>query len=112
MGRPTLTICRRCEPDEADDDSQTGEGLFQAVKALRKARGLKPLFKVEGVRCLGLCRHACNLVLEGKKRSTYTRSQVDPVKDVEAVLLAAVAYARLSPGEELSERKLPGISAD
>ncbi|MCU0701116.1 MAG: DUF1636 family protein [Myxococcaceae bacterium] len=112
MGRPTLTICRRCEPDDADDETQTGEALFQAVKALRKARGLKPLFKVEGIKCLRLCRQACNLVLEGKKRSTYTRSQVDAVRDVEAVVAAAVAYAKLSPGEELSERRLPGVSAD
>ncbi len=107
--RPVLTICLRCEPDDGTSD---GEALYDAVKALRKARGLKPLFKVEGVKCLGLCRQACNLVLEGQKRSTYTRSQVDPVKDVEAVIAAAVAYAKLAPGEELSERRLPGLSAD
>jgi len=29
-----------------------------------------------------------------------------------AVIQAARAYAALSPGEELSERKLPGLSAD
>ncbi|MCA2979773.1 MAG: DUF1636 family protein [Myxococcaceae bacterium] len=112
MPRPTLSICRRCEPDDASSDAETGEALYRAVRALRKARGLKPLFKVEGVRCLGLCRHACNVVFEGKKRSTYTRSQVDAVRDLEAVVEAAVAYARLSPGEELPERKLPGASAD
>ncbi|MDX2012335.1 MAG: DUF1636 family protein [Myxococcaceae bacterium] len=111
MGRPTLTICRRCEPDDADDEAQTGEALFQAVKALRKARGLKPVFKVEGSKCLGLCRQACNLVFEGKKRSTYTRSQV-AARDAETVVVAAVAYAKLAPGEELPERRLPGVSAD
>jgi predicted metal-binding protein len=112
MGRPTVTICRRCEPDEVESDAQTGEALFQAVKALRKARGLKPLFKVEGIKCLGLCRQACNVVFEGKKRSTYTRSEVSAVRDVEAVVAAAVAYAKLAPGEELPERRLPGVSAD
>lgn len=113
MGRPTLTICRRCEPDDADgDDAKSGEALFQRVKALRKAEGLKAIFKVEGTKCLHLCRWACNAMLEGKKRSTYTRSELDAERDARALVDAAVAYAALEPGEELPERRLPGVSAD
>lgn len=111
MRRPTLTICRRCEPDDGDDEA-TGDALFRRVKALRKARGLKPLFKLEGTRCLHLCRWACNITFEGKRRSTYTRSELAGAVDAEAVVAAAIAYAQLEPGEELSERQLPGTSAD
>ena len=51
-------------------------------------------------------------MFEGKKRSTYTRTEVHAVKEVEAVVEAARAYALLEPGEELPERLLPGVSAD
>lgn len=113
MSRPTLTICRRCEPDDADgDESRSGEALFQRVKALRKAAGLKGVFKVEGTKCLHQCRWACSAMFEGKKRSTYTRSELDAERDAQALVDAAVAYARLAPGEELPERRLPGVSAD
>jgi predicted metal-binding protein len=55
---------------------------------------------------------ACNVVLEGKKRSTYSRSNLDGSNDAEPLVAAAVAYAQLEPGLELPERKLPGTSAD
>lgn len=109
MPRPTLFICRRCE---TDSDDEAGEALYQAVKALRRERDLKPVFAVEGVKCLKLCDSGCAIELEGKKRSTYSRIHVDPVRDVEAVVDAAVAYAALEPGQELPERRLPGESAD
>lgn len=109
MARPVLTICTRCEPE---DDRPGGETLFARVKALRKAYGLKPVFKLEQAKCLHLCRWACSAMLEGKKRSTYQRCELDAERDAEALVAAAVAYAKLTPGQELSERQLPGTSAD
>jgi predicted metal-binding protein len=109
VSRPTLSICRRCET--ASDD-EAGEALYRAVKALRRERGLKPVFAVEGVNCLGWCDFACAVELDGKKRSTYTRTHVHPTRDVTALVDAACAYAALEPGQELPERKLPGESAD
>ena len=111
MSRPLVSICRRCE-DEDERDAGDGERLYEQVKALRKELGLKDVFDLEGVKCLGLCRSPCNVVFEGSKRSTYTRTQVHAVLEAEAVVQAAKAYAALEPGEELTERKLPGLSAD
>ena len=113
MARPVLSICRRCEPDDGNgEDSRSGEALFQRVKALRKARGLKGIFKLEGVKCLSLCRWGCNATLEKKRQSTYMRSELHAERDVEALITAACAYAELEPGQELSERRLPGVSGD
>lgn len=109
MKRPLVSICRRCEDD---DGREVGEALFEAVKKRRKALGLKDLFELEGVKCLGLCRSPCNVVFEGAKRSTYTRTEVHPDLEVDAVVRAARAYAALERGEELNERALPGLSAD
>ena len=109
MSRPLVSICRRCEDDEGRD-SGNGELLYERVKALRKKLGLKDLFELEGVRCLGLCRSPCNVQFEGPKRSTYLRTQVHATLEAEAVVQAARAYAALAPDEELSERKLPGLS--
>jgi predicted metal-binding protein len=109
VSRPTLSICRRCETDSGDE---AGEALYRAVKSLRKERGLKPVFAVEGVDCLGWCDSACAVRLEGKKRSTYARTHVHSTRDVTALVDAACAYAALAPGQEMPERKLPGESAD
>jgi predicted metal-binding protein len=107
MSRPLLSICRRCEDD---DGREVGELLYQRVKALRKQLGLKVVFELDGVKCLGLCRSPCNVMFEGKKRSTYVRTQVHPTHEAEALVQAARAYAALEPGEEMSERRLPGLS--
>lgn len=110
MSRPPLiSICRRCEDDDEREEGN-GERLYQEVKALRKQQGLKDVFDLEGTDCLGLCRSPCNVMFEGKKRSTYLRTQVHAVLEAAAVVEAACAYAALRPGEELSERKLPGLS--
>ena len=103
MARVVLSICERCEQSK----SSTGERLHDAVKALRKERELKEIFKVEAVRCLKCCDRPCSVELSGKKRSTYTRTDVT-VDDAAALVDAAVAYAALAPGEELPERALPG----
>lgn len=109
MKPPLISICRRCEDDD-EREACDGEALYQAVKALRKKLGLKGVFELEGVKCLGLCRSPCNVMFEGSKRSTYLRTQVHAVLEAETVVQAARAYAALEPGEELSERKLPGLS--
>jgi len=111
MSRPTLLICRSCQRAGANE-AWSGEGLYQAVKALRKERHLKEVFALEGVNCLRLCESPCNVQLEGKKRSTITRSEVNALIEPERLVNAAVAFARLEPGEELPERTLPGVFAD
>ena len=85
VSRVVLSICERCELSK----SSTGERLHDAVKALRKERGLKEIFKVEAVRCLKCCDRPCSVELSGKKRSTYTRTDVT-VDDVAALVDAAV----------------------
>ena len=105
MSRVLLTICERCEQTR----SSTGEALYEAVRRLRRERGLKPLFKVQQTHCLKCCDQPCALELSGNKRSTYTRVDVT-INDAAAVVDAAVLYAALKPGEELSERQLPGDS--
>lgn len=102
MSRPLLTICTRCED---------GDDLHDRVRALRKARGLKDLFKVDTAHCLGVCE-PCVIQLEGKKRSTYLRSHVHAKRDVAAIVDAACAYAALPPGHELRDRELPGVHED
>lgn len=73
---------------------------------------LKHVFKLEGVKCLSSCRWACNATLEGKERSTCTRSELHAEHDAEALVTAACACAELEPGQELPERRLPGVSGD
>lgn len=106
--KPLISICVRCD----EGRGERGEDLYDAVKKLRKQLGYKPLFDVDAVKCLSLCDSPCNVMFEGKKRSTYTRTEVNSDDDAEAVVKAARAYAELEPGEELPERLLPGVDAD
>lgn len=108
MSRPVISICVRCD----EGRGQRGEDLFDAVKKLRKRLGYKPLFDVDAVKCLSLCDSPCNVQFEGKKRSTYTRTELNSDRDALAVVTAARAYALLEPGGELPERLLPGVDAD
>ncbi len=101
MSRPTLTICTRCDG---------GLRLHDDVRALRKERGLKELFKVEAERCMKCCDGPIAIELSGKKRSTYTRTGLHK-KDAALLVDTATAYAALLPGEELPERLLPGDDA-
>jgi predicted metal-binding protein len=103
MGRVVLSICERCEHSR----SSSGQRLFDTVKQQRRERALKELFKVELVSCLKCCDRPCAIEFSGKKRSTYTRVEVR-ISDATQVVDAAVLYANLQPGEELSERVLPG----
>jgi predicted metal-binding protein len=102
LARPVLTICTRCE---------RGDELFERVKRVRKERDLRDVFKVDDVRCLGVCE-PCVIQLEGKKRSTYLRSRVHAKHDAERVVDAACAYAALAPGQELRDREMPGEHED
>ncbi len=108
MGKPLLTICVRCD----EGKGACGEALYDAVRKLRKERGYKHLFDLDDTRCLKLCDSPCNAMFEGKKRSTYTRTELHSKRDAESLVEAARAYALLRPGEELPERLLPGSSAD
>ncbi len=112
--RPTVSICRRCELDSASngDEALSGETLFDNVKALRKQLQLQDLFAVEQVKCLGLCDTPCAVEFSGKKKSTYLRGNVHPIREVQLLVQAAVSYAQLPLGAELPERKLPGIDVD
>ncbi len=107
MSRPILFVCLKCERKRGD-----GQSLHDAVRALRREQDLKPVFKVEGVKCLDWCDTPCVIKLKGPKRSTYTRVRLSGGEDAPAVVRAAVAYAQLEPGQELPERALPGDSAD
>ena len=117
MARPVLFICTSCKVPKhrtVDVDRAAGRGalLFEAVRAIRKQRGVQDVFKVEEVRCLGMCDEPCNVELKGKRRSTCARTRLSALTDAAAVVDMACAYAALSPAEELPERGLPGDHAD
>jgi predicted metal-binding protein len=104
MSRPTVTICTRCDEGKSGD----GDRLYERIRKLRKELDLKEVFELDEVQCLGLCDSPCNVMFEGKKRSTYVRTNLHAKRDAEAVVKAACAYAELEPGQELPERLLPG----
>jgi predicted metal-binding protein len=88
-----------------------GDDLLSRVRALRKARDLKAMFKIKELRCLDVCA-PCVIQLEGNKRSTYLRSHIHAKDDVDRLVTVACAYAALAAGHELSERALPGDHED
>lgn len=102
MKRPVLKVCVSCF---GDDDRLSGERFFKRLKKERKERGLKPLFKLEAVRCLGGCDTPCNAKLKGDGRPTLERTWLHARNDVAALLDAAARYAQGAAPESLA---LPG----
>lgn len=107
MKRPVLEICSRCQTDEEWD----GWSFFLAVKRERKARGLKPVLKLEETKCLGGCDTPCNAELHGKGRPTLRMTWLHGIDDVAPLLDAAARYAQ--GGGDLTHQglKLPGRPA-
>lgn len=103
MKRPVLSICSSCSSDEAWD----GESFFAAVKAERKARGLKPLLKLRDESCLGGCDTPCNAELKAKGRPRLRLTWLHGVDDVNALLDGATAYAGGDDNPKLPGRPAP-----
>ncbi|MBX7098844.1 MAG: DUF1636 domain-containing protein [Myxococcaceae bacterium] len=102
MKRPVLKVCVSCF---GDDDRLSGERFFKRLKKERRERGLKPLFKLEPVRCLGGCDTPCNAKLKAEGRPTFERTWLHAKHDVAALVDAAARYAR---GAALEPGTLPG----
>lgn len=91
MTRPTLQVCTSCEADDTHGD---GRAFFERLKEQRKARGLKPLFRLKAVDCLDGCDTPCNARLKGKGRDAVTLTWLHANDDVRPLLDAAAQYAR------------------
>ena len=105
MKRPVLSICVECGTRE---DSSLGKSLFRAVKAERKKRALKALFKVEAVECLDRCDMPCNAELRGKKKPTLELTELDAARDAAPLLEAMVRYAEAEQVPTHEALRLPG----
>lgn len=93
-GRCVLKVCVSCEAD----DEPLGERLFKRLKKARKAQGLKPLVRLKEIRCLGGCDTPCNVRLDGEDKKRLDLTWLDPDRDVDALLDAAVRHQKSKTG--------------
>jgi predicted metal-binding protein len=106
MKRPVLSVCTSCRTDDAWD----GRSFFDALKARRAERGLKPLFKLKEADCLSGCDTPCNAQLYGKGRPTLDVTWLQG-GDVEALLDGACRYAEARRSVTHLSLQLPGRAA-
>src|SRR4051794_1007958 len=104
MKRPVLRVCTSCRTDESWD----GRSFFAALKAGRREKGLKAIFKLRDTDCLDGCDTPCNAQLHGEGRPTIEVTWLDGIADVDALLEGACRYAKAGPSATHESLKLPG----
>lgn len=95
----TLFICTRCKPEgwRGDDDDRPGRQLARAIRE-RSSVALIEGAGCLGVRCMSQCKRPCVVAFSGPGRFTYLFGDLDPVRDVDAVLAAFALYCERSDG--------------
>ena len=104
MGGVTLTICTTCRarggavPDaseETGDAPRPGAALHAALAA----RDLPEGVRLRAVECLSACARGCTAALSGgPDRWAYVYGDLDPARDLAALLEGAALYAATPDG--------------
>ncbi|MBV9076191.1 MAG: DUF1636 domain-containing protein [Methylobacteriaceae bacterium] len=89
--RTVMSVCVTCRRD--GEAERVGERLFAALQA---AGG--PAVAVRPVQCLSVCKRACTVALSGPGRYTYLFGDLDPDRDVAALLEGARLHAEAEHG--------------
>lgn len=99
-----LLVCTTCRvpgtiplPDAPRDGTALLALLEAAVPAGMPAGGPAGVV-VRGVECLSNCNRGCTVALGGAGRWTYVYGDLDPVRDVAAVVEGAARYAATEDG--------------
>ncbi|MEO0624266.1 MAG: DUF1636 domain-containing protein [Pseudomonadota bacterium] len=93
----TLSICLRCRDGQEDSfgDERGGVRLAKAVVAAGvETAGVA----VRGVHCLSQCKRPYAVAISGPERFTYLFGDLDPARDVAAVIALAQLYAASPSG--------------
>lgn len=95
----TLTICDTCKREswEAGSEQTDGEVLAGFIEAQVEAY---PDVALRRHSCLMGCAQACNVVIQGPGKISYTLGKFDPSEDAaEAILAYAQAHAESETGQ-------------
>ena len=99
-----LSVCFRCKPADwsGSDDARPGAALAAGLAGLIASRGSDGVAMRE-IRCLSQCKRPCVVAFSGEGRFTYLFGDLDPIRDVHAVLDAFALY--LASPEGFMERR-------
>lgn len=101
---PCLSVCMRCRPAHwsGPDDSRPGRHLAQAISERLRAQAFAwdaagPL-RLRSIRCMSQCKRPCVVAFSGAGRFTYLFGDLDPDRDVDAVIDAFALYCSREDG--------------
>ena len=90
----TVFICVTCKTPDAEP---RGRLLFDAVTASLRA-GETDAVTVTPVECLAVCKRPCTIALSGPAKWTCVVGDLDPDRDAEDVIAAALSFASSETG--------------
>lgn len=97
-----ILICTTCRPPGADPAApRPGAALAQAV-----AGALPEGVRLTAVECLSNCSRACTIALRGPGRWTYVYGDIEPARDLAAVLDGTAKF-RAAPDGLVPWRERP-----
>lgn len=95
----TLSVCLRCRPPtwQGPDAARPGAILVERV-AGALAGGARVPLTVRAIRCLSQCKRPCVAAFSGAGRFTYLFGDLDPDRDVGALVECLDLYASRADG--------------
>lgn len=96
-----LSVCTRCRQKgfAGPDDRRQGYVLARSIHArFAESAAARLGVSLRGVRCMSQCKRPCAIALSGTDRYTLVFGDLDPKRDVEAILELARQYARAPHG--------------
>jgi len=108
-----LSVCMRCKPPSwtGPDAERPGQLLAQALAARLRddaSRGVTLPVRLRRIRCMSQCKRACAVAFSGAGRFTYLFGDLDPARDVDAVL-EAIALYRSRPDGFIERNERPDV---
>jgi predicted metal-binding protein len=96
----TLSICLRCRPPEwrGPDEARPGAILVERVADALAGGGARMPLTFRSIRCMSQCKRPCVAAFSGEGRFTYLFGDLDPGRDVGALLDCLALYASRPDG--------------
>ena len=98
---PTISVCTRCRPQgwlDTADRERPGAVLASALQQSLSDAATPPPIDLRRVRCMSQCLRPCVIAFSHRDRFTYLFGDLDPVRHVDDILVAARMWLSRSDG--------------
>ena len=110
---PCLSICVRCKPPgwTGDDSHRPGAQFARAIVEAVSQAASPPALDLREIHCMSQCNRPCVVAFSDAYRFTYLFGDLDPARDVAAVLDTFESYRSQPDGFLERNARAPALRA-